>query len=104
MRVSDRPKRSGAAADGDAEVVHKHGPELRPARRELARLRQAAVAALRERFDRAVREGDLPEGSNRVTGTLRRHDPERAGGPVGERGNRDGTAGGRGAAMRVWPA
>jgi AcrR family transcriptional regulator len=36
------------------------GAEAEPVLRELARLRQATVAALRERFDRAVREGDLP--------------------------------------------
>jgi AcrR family transcriptional regulator len=36
------------------------GEEAEPVRRELARLRQAAVATLCERFDRAVREGDLP--------------------------------------------
>ncbi len=36
------------------------GEETEPVRRELARLRQAIVATLRERFDRAVREGDLP--------------------------------------------
>jgi AcrR family transcriptional regulator len=36
------------------------GEEAEPVRRELARLRQATVAALRERFEQAVREGDLP--------------------------------------------
>jgi AcrR family transcriptional regulator len=36
------------------------GEEAEPVRRELARLRQATVVGLRERFDRAVREGDLP--------------------------------------------
>ena len=36
------------------------GAGAQPVRRELARLRQATVAALRERFERAVREGDLP--------------------------------------------
>ena len=40
------------------------GEEAEPVRRELARLRQATVAALRERFDRAVREGDLPAGTD----------------------------------------
>ena len=38
------------------------GEEAEPVRRELARLRQATVAALRERFERAVHEGDLPGG------------------------------------------
>ena len=45
---------SGALACGEA---------AEPVRRELARLRQATVAALRERFDRAVRESDLPGGT-----------------------------------------
>jgi hypothetical protein len=36
-------------------------------RRELARLRQAAVTALRERFERAVRDGDLPGGTDCAT-------------------------------------
>src|SRR3989442_5508625 len=44
---------SGALASGEeAETV----------RRELARLRQAIVKALRERFERAVQDGDLPAG------------------------------------------
>ena len=46
---------SGALACGEA---------AEPVRRELARLRQATVAALRERFDRAVRASDLPEGTD----------------------------------------
>ena len=46
---------SGALACGEA---------AEPVRRELARLRQATVAALRERFDRAVRESDLPGGTD----------------------------------------
>jgi AcrR family transcriptional regulator len=40
------------------------GEEAEPVRRELARLRQATVAALRERFERAVREADLPGGTD----------------------------------------
>jgi AcrR family transcriptional regulator len=39
------------------------GEEVEPVRRELVRLRQATVTALRERFERAVRQGDLPEGT-----------------------------------------
>ena len=38
------------------------GEEAEPVRRELARLRQAAVTAFRERFERAVQDGDLPKG------------------------------------------
>lgn len=43
------------------------GKESEPVRRELARLRQAVVAALRERFERALQEGDLPEGADCAT-------------------------------------
>jgi AcrR family transcriptional regulator len=43
------------------------GEEAEPVRRELARLRQAAVTALRERFERAVLEGDLPAGADCAT-------------------------------------
>jgi AcrR family transcriptional regulator len=43
------------------------GEEAEPVRRELARLRQAAVTALRQRFERAVRDGDLPEGTDCAT-------------------------------------
>jgi AcrR family transcriptional regulator len=43
------------------------GKEAEPVRRELARLRQAAVTALRERFERAVRDGDLPGGTDCAT-------------------------------------
>ena len=72
------------------------GEEAEPVRRELARLRQATVAALRERFERALREADLPGGTDCATLRLRRHGPERAGGPGRERGDRDGVAEGRG--------
>src|SRR5262245_45007934 len=43
------------------------GEEAEPVRRELARLRQATVTALRERFARAVRDGDLPGGTDCAT-------------------------------------
>src|SRR5262249_6737822 len=43
------------------------GEEAEPVRRELARLRQAAVTALRERFEQAVRDGDLPAGADCAT-------------------------------------
>jgi AcrR family transcriptional regulator len=43
------------------------GEGAEPVRRELARLRQAAVTALEARFERAVREGDLPEGTDHAT-------------------------------------
>ena len=41
--------------------------EAEPVRQELAQLRQAAVTALRERFERAVRDGDMPEGTDCAT-------------------------------------
>ena len=40
------------------------GEDAEPVRRELARLRQAAVTAIRNRFEQAVQEGDLPKGSD----------------------------------------
>jgi AcrR family transcriptional regulator len=43
------------------------GQEAEPVRRELARLRQATVAALQERFERAVREDELPRGTDCAT-------------------------------------
>jgi AcrR family transcriptional regulator len=43
------------------------GDDAEPVRMELARLRQAAVSTLRERFDRAVQDGDLPEGTDCAT-------------------------------------
>src|SRR5580765_5388857 len=43
------------------------GEEAETVRRELARLRQAAATALRKRFERAVREGDLPARADCAT-------------------------------------
>ena len=43
------------------------GEEGEPVRQELARLRQAAVSTLRDRFERAVPDGDLPEGTDCAT-------------------------------------
>ncbi len=40
------------------------GEQAEPVRRELARLRQAGVTVLRQRFERAVGDGDLPEGTD----------------------------------------
>ena len=62
QRDRDKPRGclvvSGAlACSGEAETV----------RRELARLRQAIVAAFRERFGRAVEAGDLPAGTDCAT-------------------------------------
>jgi AcrR family transcriptional regulator len=43
------------------------GEEAQTVRRELVHLRQAAVTALRERFERSVQEGDLPAGTDCAT-------------------------------------
>ena len=43
------------------------GDEAEPVRQDLARLRQAAVSTLRERFEQAAQEGDLPEGTDYAT-------------------------------------
>ena len=40
------------------------GQEAETVRQELARLRQAIVTALRERFERAVQDDDLPGGTD----------------------------------------
>jgi AcrR family transcriptional regulator len=43
------------------------GEEAETVRRQLAQLRQLAVTALRERFERAMQEGDLPAGTDCAT-------------------------------------
>jgi AcrR family transcriptional regulator len=43
------------------------GAEAESVRRELAQLRQGIVTALRERFERAVQDGDLPGGTDCAT-------------------------------------
>lgn len=43
------------------------GEDAEPIRRELARLRQAVVAALRERFDQGMRDGDIPKRTDCAT-------------------------------------
>jgi AcrR family transcriptional regulator len=43
------------------------GEEAEPIRRDLARLRQAKVSALRERFEQAVQDGDPPKGTDCAT-------------------------------------
>jgi hypothetical protein len=43
------------------------GEQSQPVRRGLAALREAAVKAIGERFERTVRENDLPEGSECAT-------------------------------------
>jgi AcrR family transcriptional regulator len=60
----DRDKARGCMTVSGALAC---GEEAEPVRRELARLRQAAVTAFRERFARAVRDGDLPAGTDCAT-------------------------------------
>ena len=43
------------------------GEEAETVRRELSQLRQAVVAAFRERFERAIEDGDLPAGTDCAT-------------------------------------
>jgi AcrR family transcriptional regulator len=43
------------------------GENAEPVRQELARLRQSAVRGLRQRFERAIQDGDLPEGTDCAT-------------------------------------
>ena len=43
------------------------GQEHEAVRRELAQLRQSAVAAIRRRFEQAVADGDLPKGTDCAT-------------------------------------
>jgi len=43
------------------------GEEAEPVRRDLAQLRQSIVTALRDRFQRAVQDGDLPKGTDCAT-------------------------------------
>src|SRR5207237_9734121 len=43
------------------------GEEAETVRQELAQLRQAIVTAFRERFERAVQDGDLPAGDDWAT-------------------------------------
>src|SRR2546423_12868412 len=57
------------------------GAEAETVRRELAQLRQAIVTALRERFERAVQDGDLPAGAQFAA--PRRGPPPGLDGPAG---------------------
>src|SRR2546428_9978457 len=57
----DRDKARGCLVVSGALAC---GEEAETVRRELAQLRQAIVTALRERFERAVQDGDLPAGTD----------------------------------------
>ena len=72
------------------------GEERETVRRELAQLRQAIVTAFRERFERAVQDGDLPAGTDCATLALHGHGAERPGRAGGQRGDREGVAAGCG--------
>ena len=60
----DRDKARGCLVVSGALAC---GEEAEAVRRELAQLRQAIVTALRERFKRAVQDGDLPAGTDCAT-------------------------------------
>src|SRR5437588_1690331 len=60
----DREKARGCLIVSGALTA---GEEAESVRRELAQLRQAIVKTLRERFKRAVQDGDLPAGTNCAT-------------------------------------
>src|SRR4051794_41246455 len=57
----DRDKARGCLVVSGALAC---GEEAETVRRELVRLRQAVVTAFRERFERAVQDGDLPAGTD----------------------------------------
>src|SRR5258708_34260474 len=60
----DRDKARGCLVVSGALAC---GEEAETVRRELAQLRQAIVAAFRERFERAVQDGDLSAGTDCAT-------------------------------------
>src|SRR5438105_7602793 len=60
----DRDKARGCLVVSGALVC---GEEAETVRRDLAQLRQAIVTAFRERFERAVQDGDLPAGTDCAT-------------------------------------
>src|SRR5690242_552967 len=57
----DRDKARGCLIVAGALAASE---DAEPVRQELARLRQATVAALHERFEQAVRDGDLAPGTD----------------------------------------
>src|SRR4029077_15183612 len=60
----DRDKARGCLVVSGALAC---GEEAQSVRRELAQLRQEIVTTFRERFERAVRDGDLPAGTDCAT-------------------------------------
>ena len=60
----DRDKARGCLVVSGALAC---GAEAETVRRTLAQVRQAFVTALRQRFERAVHDGDLPAGTNCAT-------------------------------------
>lgn len=80
------------------------GEDAEPVRQELIRLRQGAVAAFRERFERATRDGDLPGDTDcptlarYVASVLNGLAVQAASGATGEELGRVAAL-----AMRAWP-
>ena len=60
----DRDKARGCLVVSGALACSEEGEMVR---RDLAQLRQEVVGMLRERFDRAMRDGDLPPGTDCAT-------------------------------------
>ena len=60
----NRDKDRGCLMVSGALACSEEGETVR---RDLAQLRQAVVGMLRERFERAVRDGDLPPGTDYAT-------------------------------------
>ena len=89
----DRAKARGCLVVSGALAC---GEEAEAVRRELARLRQAIVAALRRRFEQAVQDGDLPAATD--CATLARYIataiPNGLGVQLGQRGDSGGVAAG----------
>ncbi len=62
LRLASGPENPGGCLAVQAALTS--GAEADPIRRELAAGRERAVAAIRERFEQARREGELPEGTD----------------------------------------
>jgi AcrR family transcriptional regulator len=62
VRLACDPENPGGCLAVQAALTS--GVDAEPIRRELAAGRERAVAAIRERFERAAREGELPEGTD----------------------------------------
>jgi AcrR family transcriptional regulator len=65
--ISDPDKPRGCMV---STAILQHGQDAESVARDVAARREASIKLLRERFDRAVEEGDLPDGTD--TDTLAR--------------------------------